>query len=84
MFTQHLVPNILPTSVIVLDNASYHKKQKDKPPTATNRKDDIKRWLEEHNIEYDDKDIKKTLLEKVKQQADCSKITRTKWCSRMS
>ena len=66
-FTQQLLPNIPPTSVIVLDNASYHNKQKDKPPTTANRKHDIKRWLDEHNIEYDDKDIKKTLLEKVKQ-----------------
>ena len=66
-FTQQLLPNISPTPVIVLDNASYHNKQKDKPPTTANRNDDIKRWLDEHNIEYDDKDIKKTFLEKVKQ-----------------
>ena len=33
---------------------------------TANKKDDIKRWLDEHNIEYDDKDIKKTKLEKVK------------------
>ena len=62
MVTQQLLPNIPPTSVIVLDNASYHNKQKDKPPITPNRKDDIKMWLDEHNIEYDDKDIKKTLL----------------------
>ena len=66
-FTQQLLPIIPPTSVLVLDNATYHNKQKDKPPTTANRKDDIKKWLDEHNIEYDDKDIKKTLLEKVKQ-----------------
>ena len=41
-FTQQLFPNIPPTSVIVLDNASYHNKQKDKPSTTANR-DDIKR-----------------------------------------
>ena len=39
--------------------ALYHNKQKDKPPTNANRKNDIKRWLDEHNIEYDTKDIKK-------------------------
>ena len=42
-FIQQLLPNNPPTSVIVLDNASYHNKQKDKPPTTLNRKDDIKR-----------------------------------------
>ena len=48
-FTQQLLPNIPPTSVIVLDYASYHK---DKPPTTANRKYDIKRLLDEHSIEY--------------------------------
>ena len=42
-FTQQPLLNISPTSVIVLDNASYHNKQKDKPPTTANRKDDNKR-----------------------------------------
>ena len=51
----------------ILDNASYHNKQKDKPPTSTDKKDDIKTWLDQHHISYSDTDIKKTLLEKVKQ-----------------
>ena len=66
-FTQQLLPNIPNSSVIVLDNATYHNKQKDKAPTTANRKDDLKQWLDRYNIQYDDKDIKKTLLEKVKQ-----------------
>ena len=34
-FTQQLLPNIPPTSVIILDNASYHKQMDvDKPPTT--------------------------------------------------
>jgi hypothetical protein len=52
-FTEQLVPNIPPNSVIVLDNATYHNK----PPTTATRKDDIKKWLDEHNIPYSDKDI---------------------------
>ena len=32
----------------------------------------IKRWLDKHNIEYDDKDITKALLEKVKQPRPAS------------
>ena len=62
-FTQQLLPNIPNSSVIVLDNATYHNRQKDKAPTTANRKDDIKQWLDR----YDDKDINKTLLETVKQ-----------------
>lgn len=50
-----------------MDNAIYHNKQKDKPPTTASRKDDIRKWLDEHNIPYDQKDIKKTLLDKVRQ-----------------
>ena len=66
-FTEQLLPNIPDNSVIIVDNATYHKKQKDKPPTTANRKDEIKKWLDEHNIPYDAKDIKKTLLDKVRQ-----------------
>ena len=54
-------------SVIILDNASYHNKQKDKPPTSNSRKDEIREWLDKHNIQYSDKDIKTTLLGLIKQ-----------------
>ena len=54
-------------SVIILDNASYHNKQKDKPSTSSDRKDDIKAWLDKHKITYSDTDIEKTLLQKVKE-----------------
>ena len=66
-FTEQLLPNIPQQSVIILDNETYHNKQKDKPPTIANRKDDIRKWLDQHNIPYDNNDIKKTLLDKVKQ-----------------
>ena len=62
-FTQQLLPNIPDNSSIVVDNATYHNKQKDKPPTTANRKYEIKRWLDEHNTQYNDKGIKKTLLD---------------------
>ena len=65
-FTKQLLPNIRDIAVIVVDNATFHNKQKDKPPTTANKKDDIKRWLDEHNIQYNGNDIKKTLLDKVK------------------
>ena len=66
--TQQLLPRLEEPTVIihVLDNASYHNKQ-DKMPTSTDKKDDIKTWLDQHHISYSDTDIKKTLLEKVKQ-----------------
>ena len=63
-----LLPRLEEPTVIILDNASYHNKRKDKPLTSTDKKDDIKTWLEldQHHISYSDTDIKKTLVEKVK------------------
>ena len=65
--TEQLLPRLEEPSVIIFDNASYHNKQKDKAPTSSDRKDDIKAWLDKHNIPYSDTDIKKTLLNKVKE-----------------
>ena len=36
-FTIQLLPNIPQDSIIIVDNATYHNKQKDKPPTTANR-----------------------------------------------
>ena len=66
-FTKQVLLNIPDNAVIVLDNATYHNKQKDKAPTTANKKQDIRNWLDEHNIQYDDKDIKNILLDKVRQ-----------------
>ena len=65
--TGQLLPVLDKPTVIILDNASYHNKQKDQPPTSNDRKDDIRKWLDEHNIQYSQTDIKKTLLQLVKQ-----------------
>ena len=37
--TERLLPGLDRPTVIILDNASYHNKQKDKPPTSNDRKD---------------------------------------------
>ena len=65
--TTQLLPSLEEPSVIVLDNASYHNKQRDKAPTSNDRKEVIKKWLDKHNIKYEETDIKKTLLQLVKQ-----------------
>ena len=48
--TEKLLPTLDEPSVIILDNASYHNKQRDKPPTTQNKKGEIQEWLDEHNI----------------------------------
>jgi hypothetical protein len=40
-----LVPHLLPKSVVAIDNAPYHNKQKEKCPTSASRKDDTKKFL---------------------------------------
>jgi hypothetical protein len=48
--------------VIVMDNAPYHSQQLDKAPVASAKKDDMKTWLNNHNIPYPPEALKKDLL----------------------
>ena len=58
-FTQQLLPNLPPNSVIIVDNATFHNKQKDKAPRTANKKDGIKQWLNRQNIQCADTSIRK-------------------------
>ncbi|KAL0868251.1 hypothetical protein ABMA27_007782 [Loxostege sticticalis] len=49
-----LIPNLTEPSVIVMDNASYHVKQINKPPTMHSLKADIQKWLRENKIPYEE------------------------------
>ena len=49
-----LLRNIISHSVVVMDNASYQSKQVNKVPTSGSTKSDIKAWLQQKNIAYDD------------------------------
>ena len=62
-----LIPNLPPNSVIVLDNASYHNLQVNRPPTINSRKDVIQEWLNSNGIHYPEGALKIELLEIVKQ-----------------
>ncbi|XP_047022563.1 uncharacterized protein LOC124634839 [Helicoverpa zea] len=53
-------------SVIVMDNAPYHSRKVEKLPTTATRKADIQEWLKNKNIPFEEKDLRATLLEKVK------------------
>ncbi|CAK1595274.1 unnamed protein product [Parnassius mnemosyne] len=62
-FTDQLLPNIPSSSVIVMDNASYHSRQIEKIPSTNTRKSD---FLRSHNISVPEKSTIKSLLEVVK------------------
>jgi hypothetical protein len=51
-FEEDFLPYLAPESVIVMDNASYKSKQRDKPPSTNSRKDDIMVQLSSKNIPH--------------------------------
>ena len=67
-FTQ-LLGNIPDNSVIVMDNASYHSRQKNKAPTTSSKKGEIQAWLEDNSISYREDMLKVELLELVRNHA---------------
>ncbi|XP_049868104.1 uncharacterized protein LOC126375422 [Pectinophora gossypiella] len=65
---EKLIPNLPPSCILVLDNASYHSMQLDKAPTTATRKDDVKKFMKEHNITYREEWTKAELLTELKKQ----------------
>ena len=57
-----------PRSVIVLDNASYHNSvtEETKTPNMNTRKQDMRDWLTQQGVHFDEKDTKKILYELIK------------------
>lgn len=66
-FTEQLLPNIEPRSVVVMDNASYHSVQLEKLPSTSTRKAEIQSWLTEKNIAWSGDQLKPELLQLVNQ-----------------
>jgi hypothetical protein len=65
-FQEKLIPNIAPNSLIIMDNASYHKElSDDSPPTLVSSKNDIREWLKNNKIYYEDDSLKAELVEKL-------------------
>lgn len=65
-FTGVLLPKLPPTSVIVLDNASYHSRQIDKAPNSNSLKETMRKWLTDHNISWTNDMLKVQLYDLVK------------------
>lgn len=61
-YFSEMIKSIPKKSVIVMDNASYHSRLVEKLPSSSWRKEDIKNWLDEKDIEYDNDFLKKELL----------------------
>lgn len=57
-----LIPNLSKPSVLVMDNASYHVKQVNKPPVMSDTKANIRIWLQENNIHFEEFHTKAELM----------------------
>ena len=68
-----LLPNLQPNSVVVMDNASYHCVQVDRPPTSGSRKADIQEWLRRNDVPFSENARKGECVALVKQQTRNSK-----------
>lgn len=62
-----LLPNLLPRSVLVIDNASYHNVPVKKNVTSASKKQDIIEWLNDRNIPVNPKLLKPELYALVKE-----------------
>lgn len=63
-----LLPNLLPNSVVVVENASYHNTQLDAAPTANTKKADMQTGLCQKGIEYDESMLKPELYNLIKKK----------------
>lgn len=50
---KQLIPNLPPNSVLVIDNASYHNTQLNKPPTSTATNAKMISWLVQNGVDED-------------------------------
>ncbi|KAH9644942.1 hypothetical protein HF086_010150 [Spodoptera exigua] len=64
--TEKLIPNLSEPSIIVMDNAPYHSVVLNKAPTSASKVAEIKIWLLQNNIPFDESLRKPQLLMLVK------------------
>ncbi|RVE40924.1 hypothetical protein evm_014428, partial [Chilo suppressalis] len=60
-----ILPKLDANSVVVMDNAPYHSRRKEKIPTSSNKKCDLQAWLQDKNISFDESERKVELLYKL-------------------
>lgn len=61
-----LLPKLEEPSIIILDNASYHSRLFQRAPTSSSKKEDMKAWLRENNVNFPESASKNELYELIK------------------
>lgn len=61
-----LLDKLQEPSIIIMDNASYHSRQLNKPPTTQHRKAEIVQWLNANNVAADISMMKERLIKLLK------------------
>lgn len=64
-FTERLLPNLAPNSVIVMDDAPYHSLETERVPEMATRKKDVQDWLSAKGISWSKGLVKAELLKLV-------------------
>jgi transposase len=62
---ESVIDNMVPDSVLVIDNAPYHTVEIEKSPTMSWKKGDIQDWLVGKNVAFEETMIKVELMQKV-------------------
>lgn len=63
-----ILPKLEEHSIVVMDNAPYHSRRKEKIPTSANKKSEWQAWLTQKQIPFEASEIKAQLMEKIKKE----------------
>lgn len=72
-----ILPKLEEHSIVVIDNAPYHSRRKEKIPTSANKNSELQAWLTQKQIPFEASEIKAQLMEKIKKEKPKRNITRS-------
>jgi transposase len=72
--SSQVLPNLPPSSVVVMDNTPYHGKQVDKVPSKYSVKADMIGWLERRGVAASSSMRKSTLIELINAHKPAEKL----------
>lgn len=67
---EKLIPNLLPNSLIVMDNAPYHTVKLNKAPTSSSTKTEMQNWITNKGLSYLPSMIRAQLYEIIKEHKE--------------